>query len=61
MVTEPTYEELTHTHTHTHSKAEETWGLCTEPHELRFNETYWKCDGMIGMVNRSEIDVGLGE
>ena len=42
-------------------KADYTWGLCYEPYELRFNETYWECDGMIGMVNRSEIDIGLGE
>ena len=42
-------------------QADWTWGLCTEPYELRFNDTYWQCDGMIGMVNRSEIDIGLGE
>ena len=43
------------------SDADYTWGLCYEPYELRFNETYWECDGMIGMVNRSEIDIALGE
>ena len=37
------------------SEADYTWGLC-----YGYNETSWTCDGMIGMVNRSEVDFALG-
>ena len=38
------------------SEADYTWGLC-----YGYNETSWSCDGMIGMVNRSEVDFALGK